>query len=216
MRGLRLFDEFMGRLREDSRLDVQYHRTGTLTLAFSDESYRRLGNLVQLMRGRGVSAELLDVPAVRREEPAVAPTVVGGLLIPSHGFVAAGEFTRALVSAARQHGVRFRVAPRAREIRQLGDSVMVSNGNETFSAGYVVNAAGAWAGQVRLAGAEVVPVMPVRGQLLHLHARGTNLRRVTWGDRCYLCRGTTARCWWVRHPSVLVSTSTRQIGRAHV
>jgi len=31
-----------------------------------------------------------------------------------------------------------------------------------------------------------VPVRPVRGQLLHLGWKGAPLRRVTWGDHCYL------------------------------
>lgn len=186
VRGLDLFDEFIASVREHSSVAVQYHRTGTLTLAFSEESFHRLARIRDLMRGRDVGGELLDAAATRREEPAVAPTVVGGLLIPSHGFVAAGDFTRALVSAARRHGVEFRVAPRVREIRQVGDGVTVSNGSEQFTAGWVVNAAGSWAGQVRIDDAEPAPVSPVRGQLLHLKAAASNLRRVTWGDRCYL------------------------------
>lgn len=204
VRGLALFDDFMGRLRVHSRIPVQYHRTGTLTLAFTPDAFARLSRLANLMRGRRVSSELLDASAVRREEPAVAPTVAGGLVIPTHGFVAAGDFTRALVSAARAHGVRFRVAPRVREIRQQGDRVTVANGTETFTADYVVNAAGSWAGQVRIEGAAAAPVTPVRGQLLHLRSAGPNLRRVTWGDRCYLVPWDDG--------SLLVGATVEQVG----
>lgn len=186
LRALDVFDAFMSAVADDSGHAVPYHRTGTLTLAFSADAWTRLGRLVTLMRARGVTAHLLDVAAVRREEPAVSPTARGGLVIPSHGFVAANALTQALVAAGRRYGVTFTVAPRARTVCQQSDHVTVSNGTDTFVASHVVNAAGSWAGQVHVEGAVAAPVHPVRGQLLHLKASGANLRRVTWGDRCYL------------------------------
>lgn len=186
LRALGLFDTFMTRVAAESGHVVQYHRTGTLTLAFSEDARSRLGRLADLMRHRRIDAELLDAGDVCREEPAVSPATVGGLLIPSHGFVAAAELTAALVAAARHHGTTFAVAPRIREIRTQPHGLLVSNGRDTFTAGRVINAAGSWAGQVIIDGAAPAPVRPVRGQLLHLRASAANLRRVTWGDRCYL------------------------------
>ncbi len=186
LRALDCFDAFMAGVTADSGQPVPYHRTGTLTLAFSDDAAARLGRLLELMRARGVAAQLLDADEVRREEPAVSPAARGGLVIRSHGYVAATVLTQALVTAARRYGVTFTVAPRVHTVRQHRDEVVVDNGTETFVAAHVVNAAGSWAGQVRVEGAAVVPVHPVRGQLLHLKASGPNLRRVTWGERCYL------------------------------
>lgn len=186
LRALACFDAFIAAVTEDSGQVVQYHRTGTLTLASSDDAWRRLGRLVDLMQARGVAAHLLDADAVHREEPAVSPATRGGLVIPSHGFVAASALTQALVVAARRHGVTFTVAPRARTIRQHADHVVVDSVSDTFVASHVINAAGSWAGQVHVDGAAAVPVHPVRGQLLHLRASGSNLRRITWSDRCYL------------------------------
>ena len=51
----------------------------------------------------------------------------------------------------------------------------------------MVLAAGSWSSQIEIEGvAARIPVRPVRGQLLHLGWNGPPLRRVTWGDRCYL------------------------------
>ena len=43
---------------------------------------------------------MLDAQATREEEPQLADGAIGGLLIESHGFVGAGELTRALAAAA--------------------------------------------------------------------------------------------------------------------
>lgn len=186
LRALDLFDPFMARLGDESGRQVQYQRTGTLTLAFTETERARLAGLVDLMRLRRVEADLLDAIALRREEPAVASGALAGLLIPSHGFVAAADLTLALVAAARHHGVTFEVAPRVRVVEPQPHGVVASNGRDQFVAGHAINAAGSWAGTVTIAGATPAPVRPVRGQLLHLRAVGPNLRRVTWGDRCYL------------------------------
>jgi thiazole synthase len=81
----------------------------------------------------------------------------------------------------------------------------VSNGSSDVSAGHAVIAAGSWAGQIDVEGANApAPVHPVRGQLLHLKAIGANLRRVTWGERCYLVPWTDG--------SLLVGATVEQAG----
>ena len=186
-RSLDAYDAFMARLRADSAEAVEYCRTGTLTVAFDDGEAKRLNELATFLSGKAVVAEMLDASDVRREEPALSSAVRCGLLVPCHGFVAAAALARALASAAARHGVRFERAPRARHVRARGSRLEVSNGSWSVSAERVVIAAGSWAGQIDLEGATgAIPVHPVRGQLLQLRACGSNLRRVTWGDRCYL------------------------------
>jgi glycine oxidase len=186
VRALDRFDPFIAAVMEDSGVAVRYCRTGTLTLAFTADSRRRLERVAALTRARGVRAELLDAGDVAREEPAAASGVQAGLLIPAHGYVAAHQFVDALVAAGGRRGVSFETGPRAHSIRQEGERVVVSTGAETLTAAYVIHAAGSWAGQLVVEGALGAPVHPVRGQLLHVKAMGSNVRRVTWGDRCYL------------------------------
>lgn len=186
-RGLDGFDNFVARVAADSGERVKYDRSGTLTLAFDDDAMQRLARVAALTRSRGADAVLFDGGAVRREEPSASHAAIGGLLIPSHGYVAAGELTHALVTAGERHGVRFVDTSRSLQIRQQGAGVVLTNASGSISAAHVVIAAGSWAGQIQVAGASgPAPVQPVRGQLLHLKATGTNLRRVTWSRRCYL------------------------------
>ena len=186
-RGLDVFDGFMSAVTSDSGQTVKYRRTGTITLAFDEASLGRLRHIAALTKARGAAAELLDPDGIRREEPAASPAAIGALLVPQHGYVAASELTAALVVAAQRHGVRFLDRPRAHSIRQDGETVVLTSASGIMTARHVVLAAGSWAGQIAVDGAQAAPpVHPVRGQLLHLRATAENLRRVMWSDRCYL------------------------------
>ena len=60
-------------------------------------------------------------------------------------------------------------------------------GRGTLTGNAVVLAAGSWSGQIEITGVDDrPPVRPVRGQLLHVGWHGPPVRRVTWGERCYL------------------------------
>jgi glycine/D-amino acid oxidase-like deaminating enzyme len=64
--------------------------------------------------------------------------------------------------------------------------VEIETDRARLQAAQVVLASGAWSGQIVVEGASsLVPVRPVRGQLLHLRWHGAPLSRITWDERCY-------------------------------
>jgi glycine/D-amino acid oxidase-like deaminating enzyme len=133
-----------------------------------------------------VALSLLDEAGARGEEPQLGAHVAGGLFIGAHGYVRAGELTRALVAAARSHGAHLVEGSRVRGVSKRDGDLIVDTGRGSLTAAAVVVTAGGWSGQIDLGGQTRVPVRPVRGQLLHLAWEGAPLRRVTWGDHCYL------------------------------
>jgi glycine oxidase len=141
----------------------------------------------EMLAGRGVPALLLDALTVRSEEPHLGDGAVGGLLIETHGFVAAGDLTRALATTARRCGAQLIEPSRVRRIARAGGDVVVDTDRGSLTGNAVVVAAGSWSGEIAVDGVDArVPVRPVRGQLLTLAWAGTPLRRVTWSSRCYL------------------------------
>ena len=187
VRSLALFDAFMERVAADSGVAVSYRRTGTLDVAVNDTELGHLRATAEVLARCGVPALLLDAPATRGEEPQLGDGAVGGLLIESHGFVAAGELTRALATAARRHGAQLIEHSRVRRISRLHGEMIVDTDRGSLTSNAVVLAAGSWSGEIAIDGVTAtVPVRPVRGQLLHLGWTGTPLRRVTWSGRCYL------------------------------
>lgn len=184
---LELFDGFVQRVSADSGLSIRYQRSGTLDVALHEDSYAHLAATCDLLTVRGVTAHLLDGPGVRSYEPNVTGAAVGGLLIPTHGFVSASDLTRALVAAARTHGAQIIEHGRARRIVQKSGELVVETERGSLSGDAVVLAAGSWSGQVVIDGAtQHAPVRPIRGQLLQLGWTGAPLGRVIWGERCYV------------------------------
>jgi len=188
VRGLGQYDRFMAHVVSDSAMTVSYHRTGTLEVAVDDARMHALRNLAARLEAQSVPLGLLDRNAVRGEEPHLADDVVGGLVVPVHGFVGAGEMTRALAAAARRHGAQVIEGSRVRRIQPAeGGDLVVETARGPLTGNAVVLAAGSWSGRIEVAGvAAAVPVRPVRGQLLHLSWNGPPLRRVLWAERCYL------------------------------
>jgi glycine oxidase len=187
VRSLDLYDEFTSRLAADTGTAVTYRRTGTLQVAMDADAMLRLRNAAARLETQGVVLGLLDAQAIRAEEPRVSDGAVGGLVIPAHGFVAAGELTRALAAGARRHGAQVVEGSRVRRIVPGPQDVTVETDRGSLSGSAVVVAAGSWSPRIQIDGvAAQVPVKPIRGQLLRLAWRGPVLRRVTWSDRCYL------------------------------
>jgi glycine oxidase len=187
VRSLDLYDNFVASAASASGLAVSYRRSGTIDVAVQEDTMRRFHSSAEALRRRGVAAEVVDGRAVRSEEPNLGHGILGGLVIPSHGYVVAGELTRALAAAARQHGAQLIEHGRVRRLSSDGDEVVVATDRGALKGGAAVVAAGSWSGQIEIEGvAERLPVRPVRGQLLHLGWKGTPLRRVTWSERCYL------------------------------
>jgi glycine oxidase len=187
VRSLDLYDEFVSRVSQTARMPVGYQRTGTLDVASTDERLAHLRDVAARLAARGVSLSMLDAGQARDEEPQLGRSIAGALFIGAHGYVKAVEFARALLAAARCHGVNLIEGTKVRGLSRRGTDVIVDTGRGSLTAGAVVVTAGSWSGRIDFgAGVSRVPVRPVRGQLLHLGWRGESLRRVTWGDHCYL------------------------------
>ncbi len=184
---LEQYDTFVADVSSASGMDVTYRRTGTLDVALDADAMNGLEAAALDLARRGVVAELLDARAVRHEEPHLTGDVAGGLFISTHGFVAAGELTRALATAARRHGAQIVEHSRVKRISRVGDDLAIETARGSLTGNRVVLAAGSWSGQIDIEGVSArVPIRPVRGQLLQLAWKGPTLRRVIWGARCYL------------------------------
>jgi glycine oxidase len=185
-RSLDLFDTFVAGASAAGGLAVSYRRSGTLEVATEERALDELRASAATLATRNVAFELLDARAAREHEPHLAADVLGGLLVPAHGFVAAAELTRALETAARRQGARLSERGRVIRIASSRGGVKVETDRGSIAGGAAVLAAGAWSAQIQIEGVPRLPIRPVRGQLLQLGWVGPPLRRVTWAERCYV------------------------------
>jgi sarcosine oxidase subunit beta len=157
--------EILDRLEAEIGDPPAYRKAGYLFLTDSRERLEAMARAVEFQKGLGVSVELLDAGEVRRRVPwARGEGLAGGTFGASDGFIDPGRLCNFFVSKAAADGVRFAFGRdvAAIERRADGDWAVRTAAGETFVAGVVVNAAGAWAGRLAgLAGFDL-PVEPVR------------------------------------------------------
>ena len=187
VRSLSLYDEFVARVRADAREEepFEYSRHGSVQVALDGAAAARLEAAAVWLAARGVRAQWVDRTGIRAAEPHLCDDVAGGLVVPDHGVVGAEQLTAALWEAASAHGASFMPA-RVTRIRAVSAGIVVEASGGTIDAGTVVLAPGAWGPQIEIQGAPPLPIVPVRGQLVHLHWPGDPLQRIVWGPRCYL------------------------------
>ncbi|NQW04269.1 MAG: glycine oxidase ThiO [Acidobacteria bacterium] len=189
-RSLSMWDDWVAAVLARSSRSFHYARTGTLEVAFGDAGGSHLQQSAAWLAAEGVAHEWLDRAALKDFEPQASALATSGLYIAGHAHVDVPALVAALMSAARQHGATCETPTEIIHIEQKSDVVHVRVGDPASSrpleVDHVVIAAGSWSRRVRVAGAPVFPVRPVRGQLLHLAWTDAALpRRSVWGPRCY-------------------------------
>ncbi|MEV6059948.1 FAD-binding oxidoreductase [Nocardia asteroides] len=133
------------------RAGLQLIVNGYLRLAESDQTMAAFALSVERQHQQGIDdARLLTRAEIAELIPFLNMSDrVGGLLGPSDGYVDGHLFAHVMADLARQNGVRIRQRTKLLKASWSGSgAVELSTDRGDFTADYVVNAAGAWAGQV--------------------------------------------------------------------
>jgi glycine oxidase len=189
-RSLQMWEGWIDQIRSRSTAPFHYDRSGTFEVALNADEAAHLKAASVWLTSEGVSHEWLQGASLRVREPTLTESAEAGLLITTHGFVQVSALIAALVDSARQHGATCEAPTAILHVEQKGEVVRVRAANQpvadALEADHAVIAAGPWSRRVRVAGAPVIDVQPVRGQLLHLKWPGAGLpARSVWGTRCY-------------------------------
>jgi len=181
VRSFELYDEFISELKGEGA-EVEYRRCGTLQVAQDAADAAQLAAQAAWIRSRGLEARCVTSTEAASIEPAVrAP--FGALLVPTHGYVRAGQLTAALLESAKRHGAEFFAHRQVQQIAYDASGVGVTAGGVLYRAPTIVVAAGSWSGLVVNDGPAV---RPVRGQLIRLRWHGVPINRVLWSGHCYI------------------------------
>jgi glycine oxidase len=161
---------FAAEVEDAAGRPVGYRPAGTLAVARDTDDNAALEDLYRFQLRCGLQVERLRGRECRQLEPGLAPSIRGGVLAPGDHQVDNRALVEALLVACQRSGVRV-VEGRVAEVAVEGDRVtgVVLGDGERLAAGVVVLAAGCWSGGLGgLAVEALVPVRPVKGQLLYL------------------------------------------------
>jgi len=157
------------RFLDDTGVDPGFQPVGYLWLATTPASLAELRAANELQRREGLHDAVMVTPdeiaAINRFADTTG--VIGGAWCPSDGVMQPTEILRGYLEAAAQLGVvvRWSEPATALDRDRAGRITAVVTPRASYSTGIVINATGAWAGEVgRLAGVHV-PVVPLRRQV---------------------------------------------------
>lgn len=181
------FEAALEMLRADSDVDPEYDRAGILHLALNDQERDELQQLAEWQAAAGGTVEELTASAARELEPAISAQVVCALRMPLERRVENRRLTRAYATAASAKGAALVEGATAKEVLSNGTNgsgVRCIDGR-VFNADVVINAAGAWAGELRGVTDEITSY-PVRGQIVCFEAGLGLLRSSIFSPAGYL------------------------------
>ena len=162
------FDGILDRLVREGGVDPEYDRAGILYVALDTDERVQLERRARWQRSVGAPLEELSGAEARRVEPMLSPEAVYAIHMPTNRRTDNRKLTQAYAAAARKAGAEFVEGARVEALATRGEravGVLMDDGS-TLEADVVVNAAGAWAGEIRGLEADRVKLHPVRGQIV--------------------------------------------------
>jgi glycine oxidase len=177
------YPQFAAEIFEETGIDIELDKTGTLYLAFSDEDLDELKLRFEWQQAAGLPIEKLDEWQIAALEPNLSKLVRGGLRFPFDWQVENLKIIAALAQNARV------LKTAARRLIFRKDKVAgVETDNGDYFAATVVLAAGAWTSLLDLPEkvAEAAKISPVRGQILSFGGGENLFRHVVYTPRGYI------------------------------
>lgn len=160
---------FAERLTGETGAEIGYRRGGTVLVARDRDDLEVLDDLRAYQEELGLDVHRLRSREARDLEPALAPSTRGGVLVEHDHRVDNRALLGALLTACRAAGVRL-VEAEATAVRHepgRAAGVVLADGT-TVDAEVTVLAAGAGSGRLDGLPDGLVPVRPVKGQILVL------------------------------------------------
>jgi len=185
---LAAYPAFAQRVAAASGIDPHLRLNGILCGAFDRASLDALERRVERLRQAKHGVQLLDHRRTIECEPVLGKGVLGAAFMEEEGHVDNRRLGRALWAACESLGVSVHSGVGGLRVKHDGRKALgVANEAGFFAAGVVINAAGAWSGRLEGLPAEcIVPVFPIKGQMLALAIPSALVRHATWLPGAYL------------------------------
>ena len=207
---LELYPTFSEALREETGIDIELDRTGTLFLAFDETEESALDETFSHQKSRNVNVELLTGSELRDLEPAISRAAGRGLLYPDDWQVENRFLVAALIEYAERNGIR--IIENTEVVSLLTDSTNVIGAGTIdgdLLADVTIIATGAWTSLIKIRDVAIpVDVRPIRGQMISFQVQPASLRHVVYSTAGYLVPRADGR--------ILVGATVEDVGFENV
>jgi glycine oxidase len=184
-----LYPSFTASLLEETAIDIELEKTGTLYVAFTEHDQKEIEHRFEWQTGAGLAVERLSGDQARLREPALSPDTVGALLFPHDTQVNNRRLVAALSNSVESYGVTLITETSVDRLILHNDRVegVKVSGDEIY-APVVVVASGAWTNSLTNADKHLpqICIEPVRGQMLCFESTPRITSHVIYSPRGYL------------------------------
>src|SRR3989449_7333930 len=187
-----LYPAFAAALLEETGMDIELDRTGTLYLAFTEQDEAEIEERYEWQSRAGLALMRVSAAEARQLEPSIAENVRAALLFPEDIQVENRRLLTALVKANEKLGVRLVTCANVESVRIEHDRILgLETSRGQISTRRVVLAGGAWTSLIPTTdGSDKrlprVQIEPVRGQMVCFQTNPRLARHVLYSPRGYL------------------------------
>lgn len=181
----KLYDQLDQKLFDLTGRKIGYGGQGMLTYGVTEAETHALRRDVSANHSSGIAIELLTGEEARKQEPALPEETLAASWAKDNRYLDARTYTHVIADAAKSQGVHlFPGQPVRGLLRNHNTIVGIQTTEAKYTAKIVINASGAWAGQID---PELThPVQPLHGQIMALSPPACGLRHNvmkagTWG-----------------------------------
>ena len=203
---LAVYPSFAEALLDETGIDVELDRSGTLCLAFNTEEEALLSEAYERHRLRGVSVDRLSARDINDAEPAISNAARAALSFPNDWQVENRKLLDALMRFATLSDARIIENTEVLSLITEGTKVVgAATSNGEFRANVTIVATGAWTSFIKIADTSMpFIVKPIRGQMIAFSTKERQLRRVVYSPRGYVVPRADGR--------VLVGATVEDVG----
>ncbi len=183
-----LYPDLAAALLDETGVDIELDRKGTLSLAFTEEDAGELDRRFRWQSDAGLDVEHLSAEEVLKAEPRVSPAVHTGLFFKNDWQVENRKLLAALRRYAKLNGITIVENARVERLVTAGGRVTAAETDcGTFAADKTVLATGAWSSLIKIGDAPVpFQITPVRGQMICLRPETRVSEHVIYSRRGYI------------------------------
>ncbi len=192
---LKLYPDFAAELFEETGVDIELDRSGTLFLAFSESDSAVLKKRFRLQREAGLNVKHLSAAEMLRLEPFISPVVRESLFFADNWQVENRKLLAALLKYTRLNGIEIQEHTEIQRIcLEDGKITGAESASNKFLADLTILATGAWTSLIKLGEAAMpIIVKPIRGQMIGFHPHERLFQRVICSPRGYIVPRTDGR-----------------------
>lgn len=183
----KLYPRFAEELFDETAVDIELDKAGTLYLAFNETDESELRERYEWQKKAGLAVEKLSAIETHKLEPFVSPEIRGSLFFSNDWQVENRKLIHALKKYCEFNEIEICENVEIENfLIENGKIIGAETASEKFYAETVVLATGAWTSLIKADGFALPKIKPIRGQIIEYHTAKRLFQKVIYSPRGYI------------------------------